>query len=232
MSVSCSSSWAVVRLAASTSPISGSEMCPARSTSIVAGQILRLEDLDRQLVHRRDLVVGSKRRELRLVGRGKRPTIGDRTAARVGAARQRSRTESPANARTFYETIHETLGQPSQMPMHRAISLERGRTICKLQSTPNAANGRNSTAGRCRRYQRSGAVDGQRGENAAGISAGVDADAVGALLDPVGDGMAVDDDEAMIAVILSRNGSRIQRRSDCSCWSSATPGRIPAWTIR
>ena len=34
------------------------------------------------------------------------------------------------------------------------------------------------------------------------IGAGIDADAIGALVDPVGDGVAVNDDEAMIAVIF------------------------------
>ena len=52
---------------------------------VIAGNIVGFEDPDRELVHRRDLVVGRERGQRRRVRRGECLVIGDGAAAGVGA---------------------------------------------------------------------------------------------------------------------------------------------------
>src|SRR6185437_2289133 len=56
---------------------------------ILAGKVVHLEDLDPQLVHRRDLVVGRKSLEGYGIRRRQRLIVGDGSTSRVGAARKR-----------------------------------------------------------------------------------------------------------------------------------------------
>src|SRR5690348_14947363 len=64
---------------------------PAKIDRIIARKVVGLEHLDRQGVHRRDLVVFGQDLEMLLIRRGKRPVVGNASAARVGATAQDNR---------------------------------------------------------------------------------------------------------------------------------------------
>src|SRR4051812_38649862 len=73
------------------------------------------------------------------------------------------------------------------------VKLQNGPIQCKVRSAPRKRSGVKVPALL--------SIDDERGQNSAAISAGVDADPVRTLLDFVADGVAVDDDAAVITVV-------------------------------